>query len=555
MSKHPHSPSAGSAPSGKGEFDEEISMMILIAVVLFMLYALFKFFAWLSIYLYAPFTYVPLKLLLEKGAGAAALVFIVYAIMCVTTDYLIGLRYKGAIDKKINPERSRGFLFLAGYWVLMAVYVLLNSNPTTNNFFEMIYYICQPEDEYRPFGTCTANFESVILGSSFFSIMGKSFVPNLMFVIPLLPELLKGFVKSTDHPRNKAMGSRTVEQFINISQNNFAHLKFYSKIDPRKYSSDGNNPFALLRQSRQFATEQGLIERFIKRPDDLIGIRSIGDKQNIAETDKALTKGDVDSFIPVVDSAKFEHLMLKQLGPVWTGSIDDLTPSQIMILAIAAPQYCTIEKEMNVDEANEIIEGTRERLDDFWAWLASSVNKDIKTNDLKTWPDGYDLTRLPSLTKYPRYDKYKEELKNKWFKHPMILRVINEHAYVNTIIYEIIAQARNVGVLQPSSTRWMRLYDRSLFALVQNVGRPSVFAENMGSVSHYYAEKRNKRRLLKPEFQAAYAGFSERLSMFLYTQEDVELFKAGKLKYTIDYRDKDERFDPNNTDSDVNIKR
>ena len=182
--------------------------------------------------------------------------------------------------------------------------------------------------------------------------------------------------------------------------------------------------------------------------------------------------------------------------------------------------------------------------------VSKLLKKNLKTHDLRTWPDGYDLSRLPSVSNHPDYDKFKIELQNKWFKHPVMQRIFQKHAYVNTIIYEVIMNARLVGVLQPSSTRWLRLYDRELFALVQNVGRPSVFAENMASVSHYYAEKRNKQRLLRPEFQAAYSGFSERLSSFLYTKEDVDLFRAGKLRFVIEFRRSDEKFEPVGVDDD-----
>lgn len=535
-------PSSHSNAAAVGH-NEEIIALIIAGVGIFMLFAMFKFLTWLAVYLYAPFTYIPLRALISSGALAASAVFIVFALICVGLNYLVGLRYKKAIEKKINPERSYGFLYLAVYWVVMAVYVFINPNPTTNGFFSLIYYVCQPTDITQPFATCTAGFKSVVSGLSLFGIMEKSFIPNLMFIIPVLPELFRGFVGIVDHPKNNAIGTRTVQQVIEISQENFAHLRFYSKIDPRKYSQDGDSPFALLRQSRQFATEQNLIDRFIKRPEDIMSIRSIGDKQSIASSEKALRVKDNEQYIPVVNSERFEHVMLKQLGRVWTGDIEDLSPSQIMLFAIVLKQCCTTEKEMSAEEASAIIKGTLARMDDIWTWLGKSLDKHCKVAPSKKWPDGYDLSKLPPLTHYPEYDKFKKELQGVWFKHPVFAGIVEKHAYINTIILDVIVTARTVGVLQPSSTRWMRLYDRPLFALIQNAGRPSVFAENMGSVSHYYAEKRNNRRLLKPDFQAAYEGFSTRLSGFLYTEEDNQLFKQKKLRYTTNYRSEEQTFD------------
>lgn len=547
MAKQPTSTPAPASGTGVGaDLNQEISALIAIAVGLFILFATFKFLAWMAIYLYTPFTYLPLKALIELGSFGAMIVFLIYALLCVVADFLIGQRFKKAERAKIDPERSHGFWYLAGFWVLMAVYVLFNSDPTDNAFFRHIYYVCNPTQIDAPFATCTANFQSVVLQSSMFEIMKATFMPNLVFVIPVLPEIVRGFIKIVDHPKNNAIGARTVEQLIGISKLNFSHLHFYSKIDPRKYSLD-NGPFALLRQSRQYATEQGLIDKFIKRPDSIQSIRSIGHKQEIKSEEQALSQSDTDTYIPVVNSERFEHLMLKQLGSVWTGDVDDLSPEEVMIMAVIVPQCCTIEKEMSAEEAEDILNNTRKRMDGIWEWLASCLDDSqysMQTNDTKRWPDGYDLSKLPPLSNYPKYEEFKKELQNTWFKHPVMQDIVEKHAYVNTVLYAATLNARSVGVLQPSSTRWLKLYDRALFALIQNVGRPSVFAENMGSVSHYYAEKRNKHRLLRPEFQAAYTGFSERLSMFLYTEEDKRAFDNGTLKYTINYREKGDSFNP-----------
>lgn len=540
MSKAPTQ--SRSAPASSSDSYDELTIIVLCVAGLFLCFALFKFFAWLSIYLYTPFTLLPLTITWKKGPMFGAMVFILYAVICATMHFLLGLRYKKAIKKSVNPERSNGFLYLSAYWVFIAGYLIVDGNPLSNGFFSLIYYICDPSDVSAPWKTCNANIQSMIMQTSFLTLIQKSFLPNLMFVIPLVPELLKSFVRVIDHPKNNAMGAKTVQEVIRTSCHNFAHLNFYSKIDPRKYPTDGSSPFALLRQSRQFATEQNLIEGFIERPENLKSIRSIGDKQVIQSTQAALTESEKDSYIPVISSERFEHEMLKQLGKVWTGEVDDLSPAQIMLLGITLKQCCTIEREMSAEEAAIILNETKQRMDKIWIWLGEQLDKKAKTKDYKRWPDGYDLTKLPPLTEFEDYQEIKKELGSVWFNHPVLKAIVARHAYVNTVILDVIITARKVGVLQPSSTRWMRLYDRSLFALIQNAGRPSIFAENMGSVSHYYAEKRNKRKLLKPEFQAAYEGFSTRLSGFLYTAEDVALFRTNKLKYTIDYRGKDKSF-------------
>lgn len=523
------------SPTNNNSLDNEFTMLIFGALILFMLYGIFGTLAWFSVFLYAPFTYLPLKLTINYGWIGGFLCFLLFAAICYLMDKLIGLRFKKALQKKIDPERSRGFLYLSGYWVFMAVYIIIDSNPASNLFFQQIYTICNPSDINKPFSTCLISFKSVVFDVTWAEIAYSSFLPNLMFIIPILPEIIKSFGRISQHPKNKIIKKLDIPDLIDVSQPNFAHLRFYKKINPCLHDLN-EGVFALLLQSRQFALKENLITGFIERPDDFASVRTVGVKQDINSSEQALTSEKKDSYIPVVDAEKFEHVMLKQLGNVWTGDINDLSASEIMILAIALPQCCLLETTMSRSKAQKIQKETLEKIDSIWIWLADvleTVKLGRRDKNRKKWPDGYDLSKLPSLETYPNYFKFKKELENEWFKNPIFTEIVSKHAYTNTIIYEVILNARKVGVLQPSSTRWMRLYDRSLFALIQNVGRPSVYAENMGTVSHYYAEKRNKQKLLKPDFAAAFAGFNDRLSIFLYTKEDCEAFKNGTLNYII----------------------
>lgn len=51
-----------------------------------------------------------------------------------------------------------------------------------------------------------------------------------------------------------------------------------------------------------------------------------------------------------------------------------------------------------------------------------------------------------------------------------------------------------LGVIAPCELRWLRMYDRNLWALVQSVGRPSVFVEQLAAFSHYTSECYYKRK-------------------------------------------------------------
>lgn len=103
------------------------------------------------------------------------------------------------------------------------------------------------------------------------------------------------------------------------------------------------------------------------------------------------------------------------------------------------------------------------------------------------------------------------------------LKSFQKHAYVRTALIALIYKTRTLGVLAPCELRWLRNYDRTLWALVQNVGRPSVYVEQLAAFSHYTSEAYYHRRKISPDFSYGWNGLQKALNniatpilMFIY---------------------------------------
>ena len=113
-------------------------------------------------------------------------------------------------------------------------------------------------------------------------------------------------------------------------------------------------------------------------------------------------------------------------------------------------------------------------------------------------------------------------------EHDTAKDIFLNHAYTHTIILRCLTDAKKLGVFQPSTLRWLMFYDRPLLAVVQNESRPSVFAENAATSSHYYVELKAKKRIYKPKLQIAYDGFMDNLRQYKYSKKKVQAWELYK---------------------------
>lgn len=88
----------------------------------------------------------------------------------------------------------------------------------------------------------------------------------------------------------------------------------------------------------------------------------------------------------------------------------------------------------------------------------------------------------------------------------MIRRRLAGHAYTQTALLRLLADARRGGVLPAALFNWLKGVDRPLWYALSSLGRRVPFVEALGSISHFEAERRAGGPLCPPALAAAVEG-------------------------------------------------
>jgi intracellular multiplication protein IcmP len=106
-----------------------------------------------------------------------------------------------------------------------------------------------------------------------------------------------------------------------------------------------------------------------------------------------------------------------------------------------------------------------------------------------------------------------------WEKHKnnkAVNRVIQSHAYTLTVMASMLVLARKEGVLASADFLWLKPTDRTLWFMLNSVGRQSVFSEVAGPFAHWNVERAMERRLLIPMVDEAVNGLDMAIKDILY---------------------------------------
>lgn len=87
-----------------------------------------------------------------------------------------------------------------------------------------------------------------------------------------------------------------------------------------------------------------------------------------------------------------------------------------------------------------------------------------------------------------------------------IRRRIAGHAYTQTVLLRLLAEARQGGALPAALFNWLKGVDRPLWYALSSLGRRLAFAEALGAMSHFEAERRAGGALYSPALSAAVEG-------------------------------------------------
>lgn len=87
-----------------------------------------------------------------------------------------------------------------------------------------------------------------------------------------------------------------------------------------------------------------------------------------------------------------------------------------------------------------------------------------------------------------------------------VRRRLAGHAHTQTVLLRLLEDARQGGVLPSALFSWLKGADRPLWYALSSLGRRTPFAEALGAVGHYAAERLAGRALYPPAVAAALDG-------------------------------------------------
>lgn len=491
----------------------EANTAMMVGVGGFFLYILsvilIKFLAFVSPYFFYPIA-MPVYAFAKNGV-VAAIIVLVYALIA------FGIAF-------FAKARNGKFMWSAGaygvFWILVAVGELLFfktagghvSTPLTAH----IGAICDPSSKGVMYiASCRNTMEDVKL-LSVPTVLFLVLVPNLVFGLGAIFNILSNFANISKHPKKKAKERiESVNRLINAVAPLQPHLLIYKDLDPNLVDYNSGQ-LRFMDSPRRFCFENDLVSGFVKRPSkyDPSSYKKFSNDADYQDKNLKFTTADKDDYVPRLDEKKFEEVMMRALGDVFT-SVESLTATQTAILGIVLPLTCRSDLNMNEKEAKAILKQTEKKCDDIFKWAAV---------DIATTPQ----SKL-DFGKYPNIEELRDSI-IKWMSHDIAKRIFNNHAYTHTIILRCLTDAKKLGVFQPSTLRWLMFYDRPLFAVIQNESRPSVFAENAATSSHYHVERKAGKKIYKPNLQIAYDGFMENLRMYKYPEHKVKAWEKYKSK-------------------------
>lgn len=124
--------------------------------------------------------------------------------------------------------------------------------------------------------------------------------------------------------------------------------------------------------------------------------------------------------------------------------------------------------------------------------------------------DGYktSISKRKALKKADRLiDKTIEKLKD----DPKVKAVVKRHAYNLTVMSGLIESARDGGVVPSCNFLWLKVHDRKLFYVFNNLGRHVAWVECVGFWSHYLAESKVKVPYPYPKVRNGLEGLDDYL--------------------------------------------
>lgn len=114
------------------------------------------------------------------------------------------------------------------------------------------------------------------------------------------------------------------------------------------------------------------------------------------------------------------------------------------------------------------------------------------------------------------------ELCQKHENTKLVKKIVQAHAYLLTVMAEMLEAARSDGVQASADFLWLKPVDRRLWYMLNTVGRQTPFVEVAGPFAHWVAEKEIGRRLLVPMVEEATNALETALKEIIYKPDEKE---------------------------------
>jgi intracellular multiplication protein IcmP len=104
----------------------------------------------------------------------------------------------------------------------------------------------------------------------------------------------------------------------------------------------------------------------------------------------------------------------------------------------------------------------------------------------------------------------------------LVQAIVQSHAYLLTVMAEMLAAARSDGVQASADFLWLKPYDRRLWYMLNTVGRQTPFVEVAGPFAHWVAEKEMGKKLIVPFVEEATNALEVALKDIIYKPDEAE---------------------------------
>jgi intracellular multiplication protein IcmP len=201
----------------------------------------------------------------------------------------------------------------------------------------------------------------------------------------------------------------------------------------------------------------------------------------VIEADKKSSWKSEGVYTATLNKEKAAQVFAAQLGPLWTGA-KQLPPHTRAMFATFL-----LRAEHKPDEARALL-----------AKLSLSAAKGV-----------LDCNEADEVIK-------------KYGKNKIVQRCLERHAYVMTVMAELLEIARLDGVFATADFIWLKPVDRRLWYILNCVGRQVGACEIGGAFAHWLAEKQMGRALSVPMVDEAVKALDIAITNTIYVPDEEE---------------------------------